>query len=113
MVEAEENDLISGFASIEQAVKDLQEGKFVIVIDEASRENEGDLVLAGEKITLEKMTFLLQHTTGIVCAALELKRLEQLKLSPMIQKKQLSFSHAIYGFHRCCRGGDYRSVCSR
>lgn len=91
VVEAEENDLISGFASIEQAVKDLQEGKFVIVIDEASRENEGDLVLAGEKITLEKMTFLLQHTTGIVCAALELKRLEQLKLSPMIQKNRCRF----------------------
>ncbi|QYC75622.1 3,4-dihydroxy-2-butanone-4-phosphate synthase, partial [Chlamydia suis] len=49
----------TGIASVQQAIKDIAEGKFVIVIDEVSRENEGDLILAGEKVSAEKMAFLL------------------------------------------------------
>ncbi|WP_038500865.1 bifunctional 3,4-dihydroxy-2-butanone-4-phosphate synthase/GTP cyclohydrolase II [Chlamydia avium] len=79
------------FDSIEQALEDIAEGKFVIVVDEADRENEGDLVIAGEKITVEKMTFLLQHTTGIVCAALDNDRLQQLDI-PLISNNQCRYN---------------------
>ncbi|EPP34425.1 GTP cyclohydrolase II [Chlamydia ibidis] len=84
----------SGFVSIGQAVADISQGKFVIVVDEASREDEGDLILAGEKISVEKMSFLLRHTTGIVCAALEPERLEALQLPPMVKQNRCPFRTA-------------------
>ncbi|ANH78668.1 bifunctional 3,4-dihydroxy-2-butanone-4-phosphate synthase/GTP cyclohydrolase II [Candidatus Chlamydia sanziniae] len=83
---------MSSFVSIEQAVEDIKEGKFVIIVDEASREDEGDLILAGETITVEKMTFLLQHTTGIVCAALEQERLLRLNIPPMVKDNRCRFN---------------------
>lgn len=79
------------FDSIEKALEDIAAGKFVIVVDEADRENEGDLVIAGEKITVEKMTFLLQHTTGIVCAAMDKERLQQLDI-PVISNNQCRYN---------------------
>ncbi|ANG65960.1 bifunctional 3,4-dihydroxy-2-butanone-4-phosphate synthase/GTP cyclohydrolase II [Chlamydia gallinacea] len=79
------------FDSIEQALEDIAKGKFVIVVDEVDRENEGDLVIAGEKITVEKMTFLLQHTTGIVCASLDSHRLQQLDI-PVISDNQCHYN---------------------
>ncbi|WP_201456375.1 bifunctional 3,4-dihydroxy-2-butanone-4-phosphate synthase/GTP cyclohydrolase II [Chlamydia sp. 17-3921] len=91
MIEEQKNKLELGFVSIEQALRDLQEGKFVIVVDEATREDEGDLILAGEKITVEKMTFLLQHTTGVVCAAMEPERAKRLNLPPMVKENRCRF----------------------
>ncbi|SPN73984.1 Riboflavin biosynthesis protein ribBA,bifunctional 3,4-dihydroxy-2-butanone 4-phosphate synthase/GTP cyclohydrolase II protein,GTP cyclohydrolase II,3,4-dihydroxy-2-butanone 4-phosphate synthase [Chlamydia serpentis] len=91
MIETQENMSAPDFVSLEQAVQDLQAGKFVIVIDEASREDEGDLIIAGEKITVEKMTFLLQHTTGVVCAALSEERLLRLNLPPMVKDNRCHF----------------------
>lgn len=70
----------SCFVPVEKAIADIAEGKFVIVVDETSRENEGDLIIAGEKMTVEKMTFLLKYTTGIICAALDSERVKQLDL---------------------------------
>lgn len=70
-------------ALVEQAISDIAEGKFVIVIDEESRENEGDLVIAAEKMTVDKMVFLLQHTTGIACAAMDSERVKQLDIPPI------------------------------
>ena len=51
--------------SIEDAVKDFKEGKFVIVVDDEDRENEGDLIIAAEKIDAEKVNFMLKHARGI------------------------------------------------
>ncbi|BAE80891.1 riboflavin biosynthesis protein [Chlamydia felis Fe/C-56] len=75
----------SCFVPIEKAIADISEGKFVIVVDEASREDEGDLVIAGEKMTVEKMTFLLKYTTGIICASLEPERAKALEFPPMVK----------------------------
>lgn len=84
----------TGIASVQQAIKDIAEGKFVIVIDEASRENEGDLILAGEKVSAEKMAFLLSHTTGIVCASVTRERAKRLDLPAMVQENQCAFKTA-------------------
>ena len=53
--------------SIEDALKDFREGKFVIVVDDEDRENEGDLIMAAEMITPEKVNFMLKNARGVLC----------------------------------------------
>lgn len=67
-------------SSIEDALKDFKEGKFVIVVDDEDRENEGDLIIAAEKITPEKVNFMLKHARGVLCAPITLSRCEELDL---------------------------------
>ncbi|HEY9550775.1 MAG TPA: bifunctional 3,4-dihydroxy-2-butanone-4-phosphate synthase/GTP cyclohydrolase II [Prevotella sp.] len=67
-------------SSIEDAVKDFEEGKFVIVVDDEDRENEGDLIIAAEKITPEKVNFMLKNARGVLCAPITLSRCEELDL---------------------------------
>ena len=67
-------------SSIEDAVKDFKEGKFVIVVDDEDRENEGDLIIAAEKITPEKVNIMLKNARGVLCAPLTLSRAEELDL---------------------------------
>ena len=67
-------------SSIEDAVKDFKEGKLVIVVDDEDRENEGDLIIAAEKITPEKVNFMLKNARGVLCAPLTLSRAEELDL---------------------------------
>lgn len=66
--------------NIEAAVKDFAEGKFVIVVDDEDRENEGDLIIAAEKITPEKVNFMLKHARGVLCAPITISRCEELDL---------------------------------
>ena len=67
-------------SNIEEAIKDFKEGKFVIVVDDEDRENEGDLIIAAEKITPEKVNFMLKNARGVLCAPLTLSRAEELDL---------------------------------
>ena len=67
-------------SSIEDAVNDFRDGKFVIVVDDEDRENEGDLIIAAEKITPEKVNFMLKHARGVLCAPITLGRCEELDL---------------------------------
>ena len=67
-------------SSIEDAIKDFREGKFVIVVDDEDRENEGDLIIAAEKITPEKVNFMLKNARGVLCAPLTLSRADELDL---------------------------------
>lgn len=66
--------------SIEDALKDFKEGKFVIVVDDEDRENEGDLITAAEMITPEKVNFMLKNARGVLCTPLTMKRCEELDL---------------------------------
>ncbi len=66
--------------TIEEALKDFQEGKFVIVVDDDDRENEGDLIIAAEKITTEKVNFMLRYARGVLCAPITISRCEELDL---------------------------------
>ena len=67
-------------SSIEEALQDFKEGKFVIVVDDEDRENEGDLIIAAEKITPEKINFMLKNARGVLCAPITLSRAEELDL---------------------------------
>jgi 3,4-dihydroxy-2-butanone 4-phosphate synthase len=60
-----------GFNSIAEALEDLRAGKFVVVLDDEGRENEGDLIMAADKVTPEAMHFMIEHTSGYVCIAME------------------------------------------
>ena len=66
--------------TIEEAVADFREGKFVIVVDDEDRENEGDLIIAAEKATPEKINFMLIHARGVLCAPITVSRCEELDL---------------------------------
>ena len=67
-------------SSIEDAVKDFKEGKFVIVVDDEDRENEGDLIMAAEMITPEKVNFMLKNARGVLCVPVTLSRAKELDL---------------------------------
>ena len=66
--------------SVEEAIADFKEGKFVIVVDDEDRENEGDLIVAAEKITPEMVNFMLKHARGVLCAPITLSRCKELNL---------------------------------
>ncbi|OMQ16820.1 bifunctional 3,4-dihydroxy-2-butanone 4-phosphate synthase/GTP cyclohydrolase II [Modestobacter sp. VKM Ac-2676] len=70
--------------AVQHAVATLAQGGMVVVVDDADRENEGDLVLAAETITAEQMAFLVRHTTGIVCVPMSAERADDLRLPPMV-----------------------------
>lgn len=67
-------------SSVEDALADYKEGKFVIVVDDEDRENEGDLIIAAEAITPEKVNFMLKNARGVLCAPITLSRCEELDL---------------------------------
>ncbi len=66
--------------TIEEAIEDFRAGKFVIVVDDEDRENEGDLIIAAEKVTPEKINFMLKHARGVLCAPITISRCEELNL---------------------------------
>lgn len=66
--------------TVEEAIEDFKAGKFVIVVDDEDRENEGDFIIAAEKITPEKVNFMLQHGRGVLCAPITEKRCAELEL---------------------------------
>ena len=66
--------------SVEEAIADFKEGKFVIVVDDEDRENEGDLIVAAEKITPEMVNFMLKHARGVLCVPITLSRCKELNL---------------------------------
>ena len=69
-----------GLSKVEEAIADFKEGKFVIVVDDEDRENEGDLIIAAEKITPEKVNFMLKHARGVLCAPVTMSRCAELDL---------------------------------
>ncbi len=73
------------FSAVEDAIKDFQKGKIVIVVDDEDRENEGDFVFAAEKCTAEGINFMAKHGRGIICVALTEQRARELSLDPMVE----------------------------
>ena len=78
--------------TIEEAIADFREGKFIIVVDDEDRENEGDFIVAAEKITPEKVNFMLKEGRGVLCAPITMKRCMELELD-----KQVSNNTSILG----------------
>jgi 3,4-dihydroxy 2-butanone 4-phosphate synthase/GTP cyclohydrolase II len=82
------------FASIEDALVDVRAGKIVIVVDDADRENEGDFIIAAERVTPEAVNFMVTHGRGIVCLPLTQQRLEELRIPLMVSKNNESHGTA-------------------
>ena len=73
---------------IAEAIERFAKGEFLIVVDDADRENEGDLIVAGAKITDEQMAFLIRHTSGIICSAISVNRARELNLPIMVRENE-------------------------
>jgi 3,4-dihydroxy 2-butanone 4-phosphate synthase/GTP cyclohydrolase II len=73
-----------GFASIDETVAAVARGEIVVVVDDANRENEGDLIVAAEYATADKIAFFLNHTSGVICMPMLGSRLDVLELPPMV-----------------------------
>ncbi len=79
------------FDSIENVLADLRRGKMVVVVDDADRENEGDLVLAGEKVTPAAVNFMARYGRGLICVPTVAERLKQLGIEQMVSQNRESF----------------------
>jgi 3,4-dihydroxy 2-butanone 4-phosphate synthase/GTP cyclohydrolase II len=79
---------------IKEAIKDVKEGKFVIVVDDEDRENEGDLTIAAEKITPETVNFMAKHGRGLICVPLNGQRLDELQIPMMVADNTTKFGTA-------------------
>ncbi|MFH1825398.1 MAG: bifunctional 3,4-dihydroxy-2-butanone-4-phosphate synthase/GTP cyclohydrolase II [Candidatus Firestonebacteria bacterium] len=80
--------------SIPQAIKDIKEGKFLVVIDDKDRENEGDLIMAASKITSAKINFMAKYGRGLICMPVIGKRLDELNISDMVYDNTSKFTTA-------------------
>ncbi|MCJ7769202.1 MAG: bifunctional 3,4-dihydroxy-2-butanone-4-phosphate synthase/GTP cyclohydrolase II [Dehalococcoidales bacterium] len=83
-----------GFATIGEAVEDIKAGKFVIVVDDEDRENEGDLVMAAEKVTPESVNFMAKHARGLICLPITAERLDELDIPLMVNSNTSPFCTA-------------------
>lgn len=72
------------FNSINEAIEEIRKGNFVVVLDDENRENEGDLIIAAEKVTTEKINFMTKYGRGLVCMPVEGERLEELNIHQMV-----------------------------
>ena len=80
------------FTKIESAIKLMQRGKFLIVVDDENRENEGDIVIAAEKATPSKLNYMLKHARGIMCLPTAAERLDELKIPLMVSDNSDKFN---------------------
>jgi len=81
-------------ASISDAIEDIRTGKFIILVDDKSRENEGDLAMAAEKITPEAINFMAKHGRGLICLPITGQRLDELGIPLMVANNTSHYSTA-------------------
>jgi len=85
---------VSPFATIEEALEDIRNGKFVVVVDDPGRENEGDLTIAAQFATPEAINFMATHARGLICLALAEERCDELALPPMTHNNRTRYETA-------------------
>jgi len=83
-----------GLSSIKEAVKDIKEGRFVIIVDDEDRENEGDLALAAEKVSPQAINFMTKYGRGLVCLPVVGEQLDRLRLPLMVDENTCKFGTA-------------------
>ena len=89
-----DNERTTAFAPIEEAIEDFRQGKFVVVVDAADRENEGDLTIAAQFATPEAINFMATHGRGLICLCLTEERCDELQLRPMTERNETPFGTA-------------------
>ena len=82
------------FDTIENAIRDIKKGKCVILVDDEDRENEGDLVIAAEKVTPQAINFMAKHGRGLICLTLTPERVDELQLPPQASENTATFGTA-------------------
>src|SRR6266700_3167521 len=82
------------FATIEEAIEEIRQGKLVVVVDAADRENEGDLTIAAQFVTPEAINFMTKEGRGLICLALTPERCDELGLDLMAAKNESAFETA-------------------
>jgi 3,4-dihydroxy 2-butanone 4-phosphate synthase/GTP cyclohydrolase II len=83
-----------GLSTIPEAIEDIKAGKFIIIVDDEDRENEGDLAMAAEKVTPEAINFMAKHGRGLICMPVIGKRLDELNIPMMVQNNTAKFGTA-------------------
>lgn len=73
-----------GFSKVEDAIEDIRQGKMLVVVDDEDRENEGDLIIAADKVTPEAVNFMATYAKGLICTPMEGDRLDALDITPMV-----------------------------
>src|SRR5688572_7958590 len=91
------------FDPVEEAIRGIKKGQFVILVDDEDRENEGDLVMAAEKVTPQAVNFMAKHARGLICLALTPERVGELQLPPQAHENTAALERRL----RCpsTRGG--------
>jgi 3,4-dihydroxy 2-butanone 4-phosphate synthase / GTP cyclohydrolase II len=84
----------TAFATVEEAIEDIRLGKFVVVVDAADRENEGDLTIAAQFATPEAINFMATHGRGLICLCLTELRCDELQLRPMTERNETPYGTA-------------------
>ncbi|MCX6008545.1 MAG: bifunctional 3,4-dihydroxy-2-butanone-4-phosphate synthase/GTP cyclohydrolase II [Chloroflexi bacterium] len=82
------------FATVPEAIEDIKAGKFIIIVDDENRENEGDLAIAAEMVTPEAINFMARHARGLICLPVIGHRLDELRVPLMVQENTAKFSTA-------------------
>ncbi len=97
-----------GLSTIPEAIEDIKAGKFIIIVDDEDRENEGDLAMAAEKVTPEAINFMAKHGRGLICMPVIGKRLDELNIPMMVQnntaKYGTAFTVSVEAKHRTSTG---------
>ena len=97
-----------GISSVAEVIDDIKVGKFVIVVDDEDRENEGDLAIAAEKVTAKAINFMAKHARGLICLPIIGKRLDELRIPLMVQDNTsrhcTAFTVSIEAKHRVSTG---------
>jgi len=83
-----------GLAKIAEAIEDIKQGRFVIIVDDEDRENEGDLALAAEKVSAQAINFMAKHGRGLICLPATGERLDELQLPLMVDENTCKFGTA-------------------
>lgn len=84
-------EIKGAFSSIEDAIEDVRQGKMIVIVDDEDRENEGDLMIASDKVTPEAVNFMAKYGRGLICLALTEERTRELGLSMMVENNQSPF----------------------
>ena len=83
-----------GLSTIPEVIEDIKAGKFIIIVDDEDRENEGDVAIAAEKVTAEAINFMALHARGLICLPIVGERLDELRIPLMVQDNTSKFSTA-------------------
>lgn len=84
--------MVKDISTVEEALEDIKSGRMIIVVDDETRENEGDIIMAAEMVDAEAVNFIAKHARGLICVALTGERLDRLQLGMMVQENTAKMS---------------------